>query len=152
MTSRRALSPAVNDPTTAIEVVLRIGSILRPLVLAGLPAQSHRDKAGRILLTPFDLDHGEYIGHAFDQIRLYAADHPQVLVAIARTLRMLRGACQLAGGKDGVVAALDRQITLTVAACGPRFLAEDRERVELAAALHESPRQSPSTVRVDEPA
>jgi uncharacterized membrane protein len=72
------------------------------------------------LLTPFDLDHGEYIGHAFDQIRLYAADHPQVLVAIARTLRMLRGAC--------------------------------RERVELAAALHEPLRQSPSTVRVDEPA
>jgi uncharacterized membrane protein len=131
----RALSPAVNDPTTAIEVVLRIGSILRPLVLAELPAQSHRDKAGRILLTPFDLDHGEYIGHAFDQIRLYAADHPQVLVAIARTLRMLRGACQLAGGKDGVVATLDRQIALTVAACGPRFRPEDRERVELAAAL-----------------
>ena len=116
----RALSPAVNDPTTAIEVVLRIGSILRPLVLAGLPAQSHRDKAGRIFLTPFDLDHGEYIGHAFDQIRLYAADHPQVLVAIEGTLRMLRRAC--------------------------------RERVELAAALHEPLRQSPSTVRVDEPA
>jgi len=130
----RALSPAVNDPTTAIEVVLRIGSILRPLVLAELPAQSHRDKAGRILLTPFDLDHGEYIGHAFDQIRLYAADHPQVLVAIARTLRMLRGACQLAGGKDGVVATLDRQIALTVAICSPGFLPEDRERVEAAAA------------------
>jgi uncharacterized membrane protein len=130
----RALSPAVNDPTTAIEVVLRIGSILRPLVLAELPAQSHRDEAGRILLTPFDLDHGEYIGHAFDQIRLYAADHPQVLVAIARTLRMLRGACLLADGKDAVVAVLDRHIALTVATCGQGLLPEDRERVERAAA------------------
>jgi uncharacterized membrane protein len=130
----RALSPAVNDPTTAIEVVLRIGSILRPLVLAELPAQSHRDTAGRILLTPFDLDHGEYIGHAFDQIRLYAADHPQVLVAIARTLRMLRGACLLAGGRDAVVVVLDRHIALTVATCGPGLLPQDRERVELAAA------------------
>jgi uncharacterized membrane protein len=129
----RALSPAVNDPTTAIEVVLRIGSILRPLVLAELPAQSRRDDAGRILLTPFDLDHGEYIGHAFDQIRLYAADHPQVLVAVARTLRMLRGACQLVGGKAVVVAVLDRQIALTVATCGSGFLPEDRKRVERAA-------------------
>jgi uncharacterized membrane protein len=74
----RALSPAVNDPTTAIEVTLRIGSIMRPLILAELPAQSVRDEAGRVLLTPFDLDHIEYIGHAFDQLRLYAAAHPQV--------------------------------------------------------------------------
>ncbi len=34
----RALSPAVNDPTTAIEVVLRLSSVLRPLVQADLPA------------------------------------------------------------------------------------------------------------------
>ncbi|WP_410959562.1 DUF2254 family protein, partial [Salmonella sp. SAL4432] len=75
----------MNDPTTAIEVVLRIGSIMRPLVLAELPSQSVTDNAGRVLLTPFDLNHGEFIGHAFDQVRLYAAPHPQVLVAIVRT-------------------------------------------------------------------
>jgi uncharacterized membrane protein len=91
----RALSPAVNDPTTAIEVILRIGSIMRPLTLTELPAQSVRDQAGRVLLTPFDLDHVEYIGHAFDQLRIYAAAHPQVLMTMARTQRMLRGACQL---------------------------------------------------------
>ncbi len=129
----RALSPAVNDPTTAIEVVLRIGSIMRPLLLADLPAQAHRDGAGRILLTPYDLDHGEYIGHAFDQVRLYAADHPQVLAAIARTLRMLRGACMLTGDRQTEIGALDRQIALTVATCGPGLLPEDRLRVEAAA-------------------
>jgi hypothetical protein len=69
----RALSPAVNDATTASEVVLRIGSIMRPLVQADLPGHSVRATRGRILLTPIDLDHGEYIGHAFDQLRLYAA-------------------------------------------------------------------------------
>ena len=73
----RALSPAVNDPTTAIEVILRIGSIMRPLILTELPAQSVRDEAGRVLLTPFDLDHTEYIAHAFDQLRVYAAAHPR---------------------------------------------------------------------------
>jgi uncharacterized membrane protein len=129
----RALSPAVNDPTTAIEVILRIGSIMRPLILAELPAQSVRDKAGRVLLTPFDLDHGEYIGHAFDQLRLYAAAHPQVLMAIARTQRMLRGACLLGGGREEAVAALDRQLALTVACCAPEMLAQDRARVQEAA-------------------
>jgi uncharacterized membrane protein len=130
----RALSPAVNDPTTAIEVVLRIGSIMRPLVLAELPAQSVRDPDGRVLLTPYELDHGEYLTHAFDQLRLYAAAHPQVLMAIARTQRMLRGACVLAGHRQDVIAALDRQLAQTVACCAPGMLPEDRARVEQAAA------------------
>jgi uncharacterized membrane protein len=129
----RALSPAVNDPTTAIEVTVRIGSIMRPLILTELPAQSVRDEAGRVLLTPFDLDHAEYIGHAFDQLRLYAAAHPQVLTAIARTQRMLRGACLLSGGREEIIAALDRQLALTVACCAPEMLPADRARVQEAA-------------------
>ncbi|HEY5989476.1 MAG TPA: DUF2254 family protein, partial [Streptosporangiaceae bacterium] len=129
----RALSPAVNDPTTATEVALRIGSIMRPLVLAELPAQSVRDQEGRILLTPFDLDHDEYLQHAFDQLRLYASGHPQVLVALARTMRMLRGACVLAGGREPIIAALDRQLELTVAGCAPEVLPQDRAKVQAAA-------------------
>lgn len=129
----RALSPAINDPTTAIEVVLRIGSIMRPLVLAELPGQSVRDQAGRVLLTPFDLDHAEYLTHAFDQLRTYAAAHSQVLTAIARTQRMLRGACLLAAGREKIIAALDKQVALTVASCAPQMLPEDRARVEAAA-------------------
>lgn len=130
----RALSPAVNDPTTAIEVVLRIGSIMRPLVLAELPSQSVTDKAGRILLTPYDLDHGDFIAHAFDQLRLYAAPHPQVLVAIVRTLRMLRGACVISGDREQIIDALDRELRLTLAGCSPQMQHEDRARVEAAAA------------------
>ncbi len=129
----RALSPAVNDPTTAIEVVVRIGSIMRPLVLTELPAQSAGDTAGRTLLTPFDLDHAEYLGHAFDQLRLYATAHPQVLTAIARTQRMLRGACLLRGGREEIITVLDKQLALTVASCAPGMLPEDRARVEEAA-------------------
>jgi uncharacterized membrane protein len=131
----RALSPAVNDPTTAIEVIVRVGSIMRPLVLSGLPAQAARDPAGRVLLTPYDLDHAEYVAHAFGQLRLYAVDHPQVLMAIVRTLRMLRGACELAGGSQGIIAALDGQLELTVTGCSPRMSAADRASVEQAATV-----------------
>lgn len=129
----RALSPAVNDMTTATEAVLRIGSIMRPLVLAELPDRSVRDTSGRTLLTPHDLSHDEYIAHAFDQVRLYAAGHPQVLVAIARTLRMLRGACVVTGNRQDIIAALNHQLALTVACCEPGMLPEDRARVEIAA-------------------
>jgi uncharacterized membrane protein len=86
----RALSPAVNDPTTAIEVILRVSSILRPLLQTELPAQAHRDEAGRTLLTPWELDHPEYVRHGYGQIRLYAGAHPQVALTLVRVLRMLR--------------------------------------------------------------
>lgn len=129
----RALSPAVNDPTTAIEVVLRLGSILRPLMQTDLPAQAHRDAAKRVLLTPYDLDHAEYVGHAFDQVRIFAANHPQVLVAIARTLRMLRAACVLTGDRDQAIVAIDRQVELTLAGCAAEMLPHDRAKVEAAA-------------------
>jgi uncharacterized membrane protein len=111
----RALSPAVNDPTTAIEVILRVTSIVRPLLGADLPAQAQRDDAGRVLLTPWDLDHAEYVRHAYGQIRLYAGAHPQVALTLVRVLRMLRDA---AGEQDrdrsAAVAEIDRQLTAVV--------------------------------------
>lgn len=110
----RALSPAVNDPTTAVEVILRLGSIMRPLVCADLPAQSIRDRAGRVLLTPWDLDRGEYVGHAFNQLRRYAAPHPEVVQALLRTLRMLRAACTTTGARQDALAALDAQVKATL--------------------------------------
>jgi uncharacterized membrane protein len=112
----RALSPAVNDPTTAIEALLRVGTIMRPLLLAELPAQCVRCTGDRILLTPWDLDHVEYIGHAFDQFRVYAAEHPQVVLALGRTLRMLRAGCAGSEGRAEVVAALDGQLDALLAA------------------------------------
>jgi uncharacterized membrane protein len=130
----RALSPAINDPTTATEVVLRIGSVMRPLLLAELPAQAVRDPAGRVLLTPCDLDHDEYVAHAFDQLRQYAAPHSHVAMALLRTLRMLRHACRSAGDRATVVAALDRQIERTLAGCRTAgMLTEDLDRIEAAA-------------------
>jgi uncharacterized membrane protein len=106
----RALSPAVNDPTTAIEVILRVSSILRPLLIAELPQQAERDEDGRILLTPWDLDHAEYVRHGYDQIRLYSAPHPQVCLALLRGARMLR-AVAATHERTSAVTALDALAT-----------------------------------------
>jgi uncharacterized membrane protein len=110
----RALSPAVNDPTTAIEVILRVSSVLRPLLIADLPQQAEQDQDDRILLTPWDLDHAEYVRHGYDQIRLYTGPHPQVSLALIRAVQMLRGIA-VSTGRTGAVAALDAQ-TLAILA------------------------------------
>jgi uncharacterized membrane protein len=111
----RALSPAVNDPTTAIEAILRVSSIMRPLVQAELPAQAHRDERDRTLLTPWDLDHPEYVRHAYGQIRLYAGSHPQVALTLIRVLRMLRDvAADHHDDRTTTIAELDRQLEAVI--------------------------------------
>lgn len=111
----RALSPAVNDPTTAIEALMRVASIMRPLLLAELPAQ-HTERAGKTLLTPWDIDHNEYIRHAFDQVRQAAAHQSSVAMALVRTLRMLIDV-SAAHGHHRHVPALQDEIELTLAGC-----------------------------------
>jgi hypothetical protein len=48
---------------------------------------------------------------------------------------MLRGACLLGGGREEVIAALDRQLALILACCAPEMLPEDRARVQEAATV-----------------
>lgn len=111
----RALSPAVNDPTTAVEAVLRVSSILRPLLHSELPAQGHRDEQDRTLLTPWDLDHAEYVRHAYGQIRLYAGSHPQVALTLIRVLRMLRDVTtDHHDDRTATIAELDRQLEAVI--------------------------------------
>jgi uncharacterized membrane protein len=129
----RALSPAVNDPTTAIEVILRVSSIMRPLLKAELPAQAQRDAAGRTLLTPWDLDHVEYVRHAYGQIRLYSGAHPQVALTLVRVLRMLRDIAAEDEGRASAVAELDRQLAAVLDAA-KRAALPDAEIEPLAAA------------------
>lgn len=85
----RALSSAINDPTTAVEATLRVGSLLRRLLVVPLPLVAVAGSEGRILLRPWGLNAREYIGHGFDQLRQVAPSQPLVAATILRVLRML---------------------------------------------------------------
>jgi uncharacterized membrane protein len=96
-------------------VILRVSSVMRRLVRADLPPQAARDQAGRVLLTPWDLDHGEYVRHAYAQLCRYAGPHPEVMLALLRNLRMLRAACMVTGARELAMAALDAQAAVVLA-------------------------------------
>ncbi|MEO8814328.1 MAG: DUF2254 domain-containing protein [Mycobacterium sp.] len=85
----RALSSAINDPTTAVEATLRVGSLLRRLLVMPSPLGAVAGPDGRILLRPWGLDANEYIAHGFDQLRHVAPGQPLVAATILRVLRML---------------------------------------------------------------
>ena len=126
----RALSPAVNDPTTAVEATLRIGGLLRRLLASDLPGPMVRGSDGRLLVRPWVLTHQEYVAHALDQLRQSADTQTQVLAALLRVLRMLKGhVVEL--GRHEHLPALEEQLRMTVDAIAdqPGLHPRDRERL-----------------------
>lgn len=83
----RALSPGVNDTTTAVLVLDRLAVLVRRLAMRGVPA-SRRVVDGSLRLVLARPDFEQHLGLAFDQIRQWGADNPAVL---GRLLDVLAG-------------------------------------------------------------
>lgn len=85
----RAISPAVNDPHTAINCINRIGTILKRL------SQNHSnvvtlfddEDVARIEMKQYDFTH--YLYKGFYQIRHYGKEDVSVTTAILQVLRLL---------------------------------------------------------------
>lgn len=87
----RALSPGINDPTTAQEVIVHLGAVLRVLLLRDPPQTFWRDGRDRRLYMPHEPGHADLVDLAFDQIRRAGAAQPSIAVAQLESLGMLRG-------------------------------------------------------------
>lgn len=107
----RALSPAVNDPTTAVEVILRLGTLMRTVLTTSLAPPAVADADDRVLVQPWNLSHDEYVTHAFDQLRQGCLDQSEVAAALLRVLRMLSTHVRDVGPGEAA-SAVDRQMQL----------------------------------------
>lgn len=82
----RALSPALNDPQTAIDCTLRLCAILSPLL--GRDAVRHRfvDADGALRLVETRSDPGELIGYGLDALVREGGGRADTGTALARAL------------------------------------------------------------------
>ncbi|MGE2714497.1 DUF2254 domain-containing protein [Mycolicibacterium litorale] len=127
----RALSSAVNDPTTATEVVLRLGSLMRTLLASPAPPTSVSGPDGRILIRPWDLSHDEYIAHAFGQIRQTGTTQPHVVAALIRVLRMLISHAQNTDRPQYIPALRDQlRLLMDSVSAEPRLHPDDLARLQ----------------------
>lgn len=125
----RALSPSLNDPTTASDVVRHLGAPLQTLLLRPLPGRVAGTDGGRRVFLPRAFSHSDYVHFAFREIRLNATGQPHVLHALVETLASL---INVVGGVDGEgrVAALREEVDATMAALDRSTLPPgDREHV-----------------------
>lgn len=143
----RALSPGVNDPTTAYEAIMHLGQILRDLLWRDLAPTERLTDDGRRLLSARDLTHADYVNRAFDQIRLAGGDQSAIVAAL---LQVLGGLSEdlAAHGLPDRADAVRHQAQLVLAtydASGP--LAEDLTRVQrLATRTNTEPAPASDTV------
>ena len=88
----RALSPGINDPTTAVQALDELHDLLRRLATRPMRSGLHADDRGciRLVLPPEDLD--GFLALALDEVERHGSDSPQVEPRIDRLLEDLLAA------------------------------------------------------------
>ena len=116
-----------DDPTTAVEITLRLGSLLRTVLITPLIPEALRDDEERVVVQPWNLSHKEFIVHGFDQLRLASREQPEVIGTLLRVLRML--ADHVRDDHPELIPVLDRQSRLILESLPTDLHPEDLARL-----------------------
>jgi uncharacterized membrane protein len=112
----RALSPGINDPTTAQDSVFHLAAVLAELLRRDPPPRVRTDDNGRRLVFVQQLTHDDLVHLAFDEIRRAAATQPTVCLYLLEALKVLKEPLDAVGLTDRA-ATLTEQARLVVAGC-----------------------------------
>ncbi|MEZ4282332.1 MAG: DUF2254 domain-containing protein [Myxococcota bacterium] len=82
----RALSPGINDPTTAIGCIHRLGGVLAQLAGRKISSNHHFDPEGILRVVSSEDGFEEILSGAFDPIRRYGAHDASVVEALLDAL------------------------------------------------------------------
>lgn len=77
--AERALSPGINDSSTAVEVIHELHDILRRLATRRFPSSIRRAEDGHVVLILPHLTFDEFVALGVNEIRRAGKDAPQVL-------------------------------------------------------------------------
>lgn len=109
----RALSPGVNDPTTAVDVVQHLKTPVRRILLSDAPRRVFPGDGGRRVVLAETPSRSEYVHAAFSEIRLAASGQPYVLKALIEVLGDLKS--DLEGAElSGRRSAVEEELELTL--------------------------------------
>ena len=129
----RALSPSLNDATTAADVIRQLKVPLRALLLGDAPARVVGDGRGNKVYLPRAFTFSDYIHGAFTEIRMNASGQPYTLLALVETLGSLLGMVD-AADIDGRSTALQREAAATIETIRSSAMTEHEKTTLLEAA------------------
>ena len=88
----KAMSPGVNDPTTAHDAMSHVSVLLSDLLRRSAPRRRLTGEGGGVLLLPHATTHAGLVGLAFDEVRLASAGDPTVLIYLLEALHLIEQA------------------------------------------------------------
>lgn len=103
----RALSPAINDPYTALNCVDRLGAALALLAQRQLPSRFLRDRDNHVRLIANPLTYAGIVEAAFNQIRQLSTGHLAVILRVLEIMSELARRELPAAFRDALIAQLD---------------------------------------------
>ena len=121
----KALSPGINDPTTAAHAIGYAADLLRDLQCREVGPAVFSDRSGAPRVVMPDRDHRYYLDLAIGQVRRYGGREPTVLVALLGLLRDVATAVHTDAQREEVL----RQVDLVVGELDPGVAEVDAESV-----------------------
>jgi uncharacterized membrane protein len=121
----KAISPGINDPTTAAEALGYCADLLVRLQNSRLGPQVQRDGSGRARVLLVDRDIRYYLDLTCGQVRRFGRTEPTVLTAVLRLLRDLAANAR----DDDQRRAIGEQVTLVLAEITTEMLSPDADAV-----------------------
>lgn len=107
----RALSPGINDPTTAVAAIGAMSTVLVELVGRRLDPKIATDEAGRVRVVVEQPTFGEILALACDQPRRYGRAEPAVLTEVLRLLTDLAEVTQDSDHRDVIAAQVGATVS-----------------------------------------
>jgi uncharacterized membrane protein len=143
----RALSPGVNDPTTAQDAIFHATDVLAELLRRDPPPATRRGEEGGWLIQAEQPDHADLVRLAFDETRRSAASQPAVCVYLLQALHLLDESLRADGLADRCGAVVEQADLVLAGARSADLLPADRRLVEEAYAVRFGARDgaSPAT-------
>ncbi len=128
----KALSPGINDPTTAQDAIFHASALLAEALRRHPPARFRNGEQGRRLVILQQHTHDDLVRLTFDEIRRAAVSQPTVCVYILEALELLDIALTSEDRLHGV-GAIAEEARLVVHGCErAELLPEDLEQVRAA--------------------
>ena len=103
----KALSPGINDTTTAVECIDNLGEIVGEIARRKMPAKVRsKDDVPRVIVAAPDFE--DYVATAFDQIRISGKGNQAIFERLLSTIMFVAECAKDKGRLD----ALEKQVAL----------------------------------------
>ena len=128
----KALSPGINDPTTAQDAIFHSTAVLGELLRRDPPPNLRTGEDGRRLLLPERHTHEDLIRLTFDEVRRAAATMPTVCIYLLEAVELLVQALQSDGLGHRAQPLLEQARLIAVGCQSEELLLADRQLVQAA--------------------